>query len=276
MATLAKAEANAPYYEQLLFLQAYARHALGQEQVARQQLLPLATGTSGTAAYYQMLLGLWQLQQGQYATAADQLAFAAAHGATQAGEARAYALALAGRTDSAQAQAARLVASPDTSLRRLGRRAQAQLAAAFRPEAGGPGRVGQSWLTQARQAEQANRTAEADKLYQRIVREAPFNEEAILAAGRFYAQRRNPTGAYRALRAGVDENPESLPLLRAYVLAAADAGLTEYAGDALGQLQRQLPPATYVTLAAEYARHRVARAAASDSFSIAPTVPSLQ
>ncbi|MDO7847045.1 hypothetical protein Q5H92_11800 [Hymenobacter sp. M29] len=278
LATLAKAEVNAPYYEQLLFLQAYARHGLGQEMTARQQLLPLATGTSGTAAYYQMLLGLWQLQQGQYATAADQLAFAAAHGATQAGAARAYALALAGRTDSAQAQAARLAASPDTSLQRLGRRAQTQLAASsFRPEAGNAARVGQSWLTQARQAEQANRPKDADKLYQRIVREAPFNEEAVLAAGRFYAQRRNPTGAYGALRAGLDENPESLPLLKAYVLAAADAGLTEYAGEALGRLQQQLPPATYVTLAAEYARHRAARVAVSDSFSVAPAaVPFLQ
>ncbi|MDO7852768.1 hypothetical protein [Hymenobacter convexus] len=278
LSTLARAEANAPYYEQLLFLQAYSRHALGQEMAARQQLLPLATGTSGTAAYYQMLLGLWQLQQGQYATAADQLAFAVAHGATQASEARAYALALAGRVDSAQAQATRLAASPDTSLQRLGHRAQAQLAAAsFRPAAGGPPRVGQQWLNQARQAAQANRPGVADKLYQRIVREAPFNEEAILAAARFYTQRRNRTGAYGALRAGLDENPESLPLLKAYVLAAADAGLTEYAGEALGRLRQQLPPATYVTLAAEYARHRAGRAAEADSFSAAPAaVPFLQ
>ena len=98
-------------------------------------------------------------------------------------------------------------------------------------------------------------------------------------------QRSSPTGgaangtplkAYEALRAGLNENPASLPLLRAYVLAAADAGLTEYAAEALAQLRRRLSPAAAATLAAEYAAHQAARAAAAASFADAPTSFPLQ
>ena len=138
------------------------------------------------------------------------------------------------------------------------------------------GRIGTDWLAQARQAEVRNDAAAATKSYQRIVREAPFNEAAIAAAAAFYTRRRNYPAAYEALRAGLDENPRSPGLLRAYVLAAADAGLTEYAVDALAQLRGQLPAAAYATLAADYAAHQAARAAASASFSEAPAPSSLQ
>lgn len=277
LAKLAAAEANAPYAEQLQFLQALGRHALGQEVAARQLLLPLAAGTSGTASYFQQLLGLWQLQQGQYATAADQLALATTNGAGLAAEARAYALAMSGQLDSAQAVAGRLASAADTASQQTGRRLQAQLTSGKLTLADPPAkRIGNNWLTQAQQAEQARNPAAASKSYQRIVHEAPFNEAAILAAGRYFTGQHNFTAAYEALRAGLDENPASVPLLRAYVLAAADAGLTEYATDALAQLQRRLPAAAYATLATEYAAHRLARAAASDAFSVAPTVPSLQ
>ena len=127
-----------------------------------------------------------------------------------------------------------------------------------------------NWLDQARQAEQQGNAAAATKSYQRIVHEAPFNEVAIMAAASYYASRHDPMAAYGALRAGLDENPQSLPLLRAYVLAAADAGLTQYAADALSQLRQQLPSATYATLATEYAAHQAARAASSASFSDVP------
>ena len=271
---LANAPANADYYEQLLFLQALARHALGQEVAARQLLVPLASGTSGTAAYYQQLLGLWQLQQGQYAAAADQLAFAAAHGAPQAPEMQAYALALGGQPDSARAVAARLLASADVGQREQGRRVRQQLAGGqFVAATASAGRIGAAWLAQARQAEGQNNAAAATKSYQRIVREAPFNAAAIAAAAAFYPRRRNYPAAYEALRAGLDENPRSPGLLKAYVLAAADAGLTEYAAQALAQLRGQLSPAAYATLAADYAAHRAARAAAAASFSGASALP---
>ena len=273
---LGNVPANADYYEQLLFLQALARHARGQEVAARQLLVPLASGTSATAAYYQQLLGLWQLQQGQYAAAADQLAYAAAHGAPQAPEMQAYALALSGQTDSARAVTARLLASADGGQREQGRRVRRQLAGGRLVAAAPAGRIGADWLAQARQAEGQHNAAAATKSYQRIVREAPFNEAAVAAAAAFYTGRREYPAAYEALRAGLDENPRSPGLLRAYVLAAADAGLTEYAAEALGQLRGQLPAAAYATLAAEYAAHRAARAAAAASFSGAAAPSSLQ
>ena len=98
----------------------------------------------------------------------------------------------------------------------------------------------------------------------------------MLAAAAFYTSRRDYPAAYEALRAGLDENPRSLPLLRAYVLAAADAGLTEYASEALARLRSRLPAAAYASLVAEYAAHQAARAAASASFSSAPAPSLLQ
>jgi hypothetical protein len=277
LAKLADYPANEKYYEQLLFLQALARHALGQEQAARRLLGPLAAGTSAGAAYYQQLLGLWQLQQGQYATAADQLALAASHGAASAMEPRVYALAASGRLDSAQAVAARLAASQDSGQLLQGRRALQQLASGrLKPAENNAARVGNNWLAQARQAEQSRNAAEATKFYRQIVQEAPFNEAAVLAAGDFYTRRREHAAAYEALRVGLDENPRSLPLLKAYVLAAADAGLREYATDALAQLQQQLSPAAYATLAAEFTARQAARAAEAASFSGTPATSPLQ
>jgi hypothetical protein len=268
---LASEPANADYYEQLLFLQALGRHARRQELLARQLLLPLATGTSATAAYYQQLLGLWQLQQDQCVTAADQLAFAASHGAPQAAEMRVYALALSGETDSVQAATARLLASTDTAQQRQGQRVRQRLAAPVRAaQLTAP--IGADWLAAAQAAAAKGQVPAATKSYQRIVREAPFNESAILAAAAFYTRQHQVQAAYAALRAGLNENPASLPLLRAYVLAAADAGLTEYAAEALAQLRRRLPAPAAATLAAEYAAHQAARAAADASFSGVPTL----
>ena len=275
LSQLASQPANADYYEQLLFLQALGRHARGQELLARQLLLPLATGTSAPAAYFQQLLGLWQLQQGQYATAADQLAFAASHGAPQAAGMRLYALALSGESDSVRAATARLLASADTAQQQQGRRTQ-QLLAGPALGAKPTDRIGADWLAAAQAAVAKGESKAAAASYQRIVREAPFNEPAVLAAAAFYTRQNQAQAAYAALRAGLNENPASLPLLRAYVLAAADAGLTEYAAEALAELRRRLPPAAAATLAAEYAARQAARAAAAASFAGAPAGAGIQ
>ena len=260
--------ANTDYYEQLQFLQALGHHTRGEELLARQLLLPLAAGTSPTAAYYQQLLGLWQLQQGQYATAADQLASAALHGAPTAAEMRVYALAVAGQTDSVRAATARLLSSADTAQQRQGQRAQRLLATtASVPAPADQRHLGADWRVAAQAATARGDVKTATAQYQRIVREAPFNEAGILAAAAFFRQQQQPTAAYQALQAGLNENPQSLALLQAYVLAAADAGLGEYAAEALGQLRQRLPAAAYATLAAEYAAHQAARAAAAASFS---------
>jgi hypothetical protein len=265
LARLSKRPANEPYYEQLLFLQALTLHAVGQEQAARLALAPLATGTSTEAAYYQQLFGCWQLQQAQYTTAARQFARAAANGAPTAKLGQAYALVYSGRLDSARAVLKPLLVASDSTLKPKERAFAQALAEGYMPTPPARELVGTSLMRQAEKLER-QQPEQAAKRYQRMLREAPFNEVAVLAAGRFYTQRRNYPAAYETLRVGLDENPTSGRLLRAYVLAAADAGLTEYAAEALAQLQQQLPAADYKALQAQYDQHRAARAAAVAAF----------
>ena len=226
LARLSERPANAPYYEQLLFLQALTHHAVGHEHLARQLLAPLTAGTSAGATYYCQLLAIWQAQQGQYRTAAEQLAG---------------------------------TAKPDSTLLTALQGLAREQPALPRPA------VGTAWLAQARAAEAAH-PAEAAKRYQRIVREAPFHETAIRAAAAFYSRRQDFTAAYAALQAGLAENPTSPALLQAYVLAAADVGLPDYASAALTQLQAVLPPLGFQKLAADFVAHRAARARAAASF----------
>ena len=98
----------------------------------------------------------------------------------------------------------------------------------------------------------------------------------MLAAARFYTAQHRPGDAYEALRVGLVENPESLPLQQAFVLAAADAGLAELAQSALAQLRTRLDPATYANLLTQFAARRAAYAAARAAFSAdtAPLTPS--
>jgi hypothetical protein len=271
LAQLAERPANEPYYEQILFLQALLRHAAGQELAARQTLAPLTAGTTATAAYYQYVLGLWQLQQQQYATAASQLALAATHGATDARLPHAWALALAGQTDSAQAEYHRLAAAgpaqPATA--RLGEALRApNLLRANTPAA----LVGSKELADAQRAEAESQWPEATKRYQALVQQVPFNEAAMLTAGRFFTRQKAYTDAYDALNQGLTENPGSVPLLQAYVLAAADAGLADLDQSALAQLRPRLSAAEYANLLAQLAARRAAHAAAGAAFD-QPPVP---
>ncbi|RZK52520.1 MAG: hypothetical protein EOO59_13595, partial [Hymenobacter sp.] len=234
LAKLAERPANAPYYEQLLFLQALLRHAAGQELAARQTLAPLTVGTTATAGYYQYVLGMWQLQQQQYATAATQLAQAAALGATDARAPRAWALALAGQADSSRAAYRRLVA--DTAQRAivvaLGQVLQKADLLAVKNSVGV---AGNQELASARQAEAARQLPEATRRYQALVQQVPFNEPAVLAAARYFTQQKAYSDAYDALNKGLAENPASPALLQAYALAAADAGLADLGQSALDQ-----------------------------------------
>jgi hypothetical protein len=265
---LAAQPENAAYYEQLIFLQALLQHRAGQEVAARQTLAPLAAGTSATAAYYQYLLGLWQVQQRQYATAAAQFDLAAAHGLPLARPARVWALALGGQADSARIAAQRLATSADTAQQPTGRQLLAALAQTNTNAlqlGKQPAVVGSQLLTQAQAAEQ--NPSRAAKLYQQLLQAAPFNEAAMLAAARFYTAQKQRGEAYEALRLGLVENPASVALQQAFVLAAADAGLAELAQPALDQLRLRLGPAAYTNLLTQFAAHRAAHAAAVAAFS---------
>jgi hypothetical protein len=269
LAGFAERPANEPYYEQILFLQALLRHAAGQELAARQTLAPLTVGTTAGAGYYQYVLGLWQLQQQQYATAASQLALAGTHGSAEAPVARAWALAGAGQVDSAYATGRRLAASPDSATRRAGRLLVAQLAEGGAKVAAQPARVAGNALRLKAQAAEAN-PAQATKLYQQLVAEAPFNEAAVLAAARFFTSQKAYVEAYDALNKGLAENPDSEQLLQAYALAAANAGLADLGQSALAQLHKRLSPAEYANLLAQFAARKAAHAAASAAFDQLP------
>ncbi|MGI4822078.1 MAG: hypothetical protein ACRYFV_12790 [Janthinobacterium lividum] len=268
---LAGYAANEPYYEQLLFLQALLRHAAGDELAARQTLAPLTVGTTATAGYYQYVLGLWQLQQQQYATAASQLGAATEHGVADARLPHAWALALGGQLDSAQAAYRRLAtdAGQARAAARLGLALRAPALLASRPNAT---LSGSAELAAARRAEAAGQVPAATRRYQTLVQAAPFNETAVLAAARYFTQQKAYTDAYDALNKGLAENPASLPLLKAYALAAADAGLAELGQSALEQLRPRLSPAEYANLLAQFAARRAAHAAAGAAFD-QPPVP---
>lgn len=87
---------------------------------------------------------------------------------------------------------------------------------------------------------------QAAALYQRVIQEAPYVEQGLLAAARFYQQQRQPLAAYQALLRGIEYNPESVPLLKGYILAAVAAGLPDYAVEPLRKLRTLLSPTEYV------------------------------
>ncbi|QKG51327.1 hypothetical protein [Hymenobacter sp. BRD67] len=312
LARLSARAGNEAYYEQLLFLQALLRHAAGQELAARQTLAPLTAGSTPTAGYYQYILGLWQLQQQQYATATAQFGRAVQSGFKEAVPAQlftrfiiplspdstlAFRRAMASVQDSAakkfvnkllykvneyeaedgEVETARWLARKLTDL------AQANQLELMANEV----RRAEDWVknkdrwalpqgsllyTQAALAGLRHQPAVERKLYTRIVNETPFNETAVLAAARYFTAQKAYTDAYDALNKGLTENPASVPLRQAYVLAAADAGLADLGQSALGPLRPHLSPAAYANLLSQFAAHQAAHAAAAASFD-QPPVP---
>ncbi|WBO83143.1 tetratricopeptide repeat protein [Hymenobacter yonginensis] len=116
---------------------------------------------------------------------------------------------------------------------------------------------------QAALADQAGQTKQATQLYRRLLQEAPFVEPGVLAAAAFYDRQKDYLGAYGALQAALEVNPESVPLLKAYALAAIPAGLAEYAATSLAKLRSLLSPAEYATFRILYDARLAAQAAAA-------------
>ena len=346
---------NAPYLDQLTFLRAFTQHYGGRPVAAQTTIMPLATGSGPTTAYYQQLQGLWLLDQHLPTPAAGRLQEARENGSALAALPEAYALTLTNQPDSARQVARRapdsaesrlLLAAlnpdlrttyaqaPDSvrtqylvlrgdelptpallpaaagistpALRAVALRAQLPraleagqteavrqaLAAAPAPTAATAsgwnvlrGELyvrGRQWPALRQLVEKGTFQgfdefqrlyfravlAEADKqpdqaarLYAELVREAPFVENGLVAAAAFHARRQDFPAAYNVLLRGIDYNPQSVPLLKAYVLAAVPVGLTEYAESPLYRLGTLLSPADYGTFRTEYAARRAAHAA---------------
>ncbi|UOR05691.1 hypothetical protein MUN82_01000 [Hymenobacter aerilatus] len=106
----------------------------------------------------------------------------------------------------------------------------------------------------------------ADKPFTVLLREAPFEPEAILAAADFYTNQQKYQQAYDALVRGLEYAPNSTQLLRAYVLATLPVGLSTYATDPLNQLRALLSPPEYATFLAQYEARRAALTTATESW----------
>ena len=357
---LSQRPANADYREQLTFLRALTLHDAGRLVAARTALRPLTIGTTPGAAYYQNLLGLWQLTQRQYPAAAATFAGAAQYGYPEAAVGRAYALALNNQPDSARAAVAAVPAavlpSPTTLLRQtlaltypaafatasdtlqaqflvvpgslLPPAQQLALAAviaapaprqaallATAPRALAAGQLaavatavqqaapapatatpaGSAWNAVRGQLYLANKQwddvrtllqtayfapadqpqrlllsallaahaapAAAGAQFAALLREAPFDAPGVLAAAAYHTQRQDYPAAYDALLRGLDDNPASVELLKAYALATIPVGLAQYAAAPLQQLQALLSPAEYSIFHAQYEARRAALSA---------------
>jgi hypothetical protein len=362
---------NSSYFEQFTFLKALTQHYGGQVLPAYTTLSPLTAGATPSAAYYQNVRGLWQLQQQTYSLAAATLHEAAQNGYPEARLNRAYALALNQQTDSARTATARVAQEPDTLLTRSARQlqriltlpfpgifqtaseaeqtqfyvlrgqealsspeyqdggnwygnyiekmrqplahdvallAQARRVIRFNPldaatvlqaqplrtktpalasernvvygqallAAGNPAALQKlaallksgaflpadqpsRLYLQAALASYQKQPKQAAQLYQQLVRTAPYLEPGMLAAASFYTSQQDPLTAYSTLQAALEQNPESVALLKAYVLAAVPAGLTEYAANSLEKLRVLLSPAEYATFRTIYLAHRTTK-----------------
>jgi Tfp pilus assembly protein PilF len=112
------------------------------------------------------------------------------------------------------------------------------------------------------QATLADKPADAERLYTQLVKEAPYLTDAILASADFHIRQRDYAKAYDVLLKGLDYNPESVTLMKAYILAAVETGLTSYAEVPLEKLRTLLAPAEYATFRSQYEAQRAAHAAA--------------
>ncbi|UOQ78153.1 hypothetical protein MUN84_06005 [Hymenobacter sp. 5516J-16] len=109
-------------------------------------------------------------------------------------------------------------------------------------------------------AEVDKQPKQAAALYAQLVREAPFVENGLVAAANFHTRQRDFPAAYNTLLRGIEYNPESAALLKAYVLAAVPVGLTEYAAAPMAHLGALLSPADYATFRTQYEARRASYA----------------
>lgn len=246
---------NEPFTDQLAFLRGLLQLRSTRPAAGFDQLTNLATGES--EGYYQQVLGTYLLERGLYATAAARLARAEETGNAAAALPAAYAWYWAGRRDSAAQAAEQAV------------RADPKAAPALQGLLSGkvPAPPTQARPLAAAYAEAAKLAAKDSKAaaarYQRLAAADPFDEPGTLQAAAFFTQDQDPLTAYELTRRALSYNPESVPLLKAYVLAAADASLEEYAAEPLNKLAMLLSSPEYSIFRSQYEQRRVIHQAAA-------------
>lgn len=93
---------------------------------------------------------------------------------------------------------------------------------------------------------------EAGEAYAEATRLAPLNALILTGAARFWEQNRQIDRAYTAIVASLDYNPDQPELWKTYIDLCLAQRLTDYAEDALPQLQGSTSPADYQAFLAGY------------------------
>ena len=92
------------------------------------------------------------------------------------------------------------------------------------------------------------RNSDAIKLFDQSLRTLPYNDDALLAASKFYHDKlKDDLKAYQVLITGITYNPFSPELHKAYVLQSLKAGFESYAQAGMEQLEPLLSPEEYAT-----------------------------
>lgn len=252
---LQQVPANDPFADQLAFLRGLLQLRSARPAAGFDLLTNLATGES--EGYYQQVLGTYLLERGLYAAAATRLTKAEEVGNPAADLPATYAWYWAGHPDSAQQVAQRAVrANPRaaTGLQRL-------LSGSVPPPASRARPLASAYAAAAKLAARDSKAAAAQ--YQRLAAADPFDEAGMLQAAAFFSKTDDPLTAYELTRQALSYNPESVPLLKAFALAAAEAGLEEYAVEPLNKLARLLSSPEYSIFRGQYEQRRVIHQAAA-------------
>lgn len=245
---LRQVRGNDAFTDQLAFLSGLQQLRSARPAPGFDELEALASGSGG--GYFQQVLGLYLLERGLYPAAAARLSQAGQTGSPEAAVPTAYAWHWAGRPDSARQAAERAVRTDAQAAPRLQRLLSG--GAPTPPARRRP--LAPAYAKAAQLARQDSKAAAAQ--YQRLAQADPFDEQGTLQAASFFAASQDPLTAYELTRRALLYNPESVKLLQAFVLAAADAGLDEYAADARQKLAALLPPAEYATFRGQYDQRR--------------------
>lgn len=100
---------------------------------------------------------------------------------------------------------------------------------------------------------QPQKAAEA---FAEAVRLAPLNAEVVTGAARFWQKTKQADRAYALVVGALDYNPDRPELWKTYIDLCLDQRLTDYAEDALPQLQGATSPADYGAFLAHYQQKR--------------------
>jgi hypothetical protein len=96
-------------------------------------------------------------------------------------------------------------------------------------------------------SEQAGKKKEAGKKFAWLANANPFFEDAVVAAVRFFNKNGDDkVKTYSLLMNALDQNPNSIKLLKAYIVQSAYVGFEESSQDALDKLKTLLHPTAFL------------------------------